>query len=183
MAGIELKITSVDFPMDELVKEIKEALMADEPKIEVAMKDVQIDARDALSKHIKRDIYDKWNPTEYERRYGNGGLSDLSQSIHEWPVSSGRMILEYTPSGQHPQWDYPKDGDAMISRIETGRGYEWARHPGPRPFWQNFVDEMVNSGFAEAFDAAMFRQFGADYEVGTVVERESSDGDYDKQFG
>jgi hypothetical protein len=177
---MNISITQVDFPTEEITKEMGAALREIEPQIEAAMHDVAGQARESLLKHIYEDVYDKWNPSAYERRYtGSGGLASLYASLTE-SVSSSRILMEYYPSGQHPQWRKPLDGDGMISRIESGTGYEWRKHPGPRPFWTNFVDEMVDRGFGNAFDFAMFAQFGADYEGQTQVEREAIDGDYDK---
>ena len=171
--GVVLKI-NVEFPESELHQEFVEALKNTEPQITAAMESVAAVAKSALRSHIQSDVYDKWNPTVYQR---TGAILNMGESVRE-TVSSSEMTLRYLPDGSSDQWKSPVGGDALVGRIESGSGYEWRRHPGPRPFWKSFVDEMVDGVFASEFDAAMYMQFGADYEGGTVVTRESGDGDY-----
>ncbi|MBQ1945277.1 MAG: hypothetical protein II346_09775 [Ruminococcus sp.] len=171
--GVVLKI-DVEFPETELRQEFVEALKNTEPQITSAMESVAAVAKSALRAHIQSDVYDKWNPTEYVR---TGAIINMGESVRE-TVSSSEMTLRYLPDGSSEQWQNPVGGDALVERIESGTGYEWRKHPGPRPFWKSFVDEMIGGAFASEFDAAMYMQFGADYEGGTVVARESGDGEY-----
>ena len=78
----------------------------------------------------------------------------------------------------------PVHGDDLIRRIETGRGYDY--HPSskdphpftePRPFWANFVAEMLEGG---EFDRAVKSAFAAEgIDIQDVhTERENSDGNY-----
>lgn len=175
MAGVSLTF-KMDFPQSEIWEELWAEFRKDEPKLQAAMQEVAAATLETLKEHIQKDVYDKWNPTTYVRRKESGGLIDFS---HIDPsVGSGGMTVYYAPSGASEQWDNPLDSNGLIGRIESGSGYEWYRHPGPRPFWKNFVNDMVNEKFATAYDFAMSAQFGSDYEGGTVVERESGDGDY-----
>lgn len=171
--GVVLKIDVV-FPEEELRQEFVAELRNTEPQITSAMESVAAVAKSALQSHIQSDVYDKWNPTTYVR---TGAIINMGESVRE-TVSSSEMTLRYLPDGSSDQWQNPVGGDALVARIESGSGYEWRRHPGPRPFWKSFVNEMVNGVFASEFDAAMAMQFGADYEGGTVVSRESGDGEY-----
>lgn len=175
MAGVSLTF-NIDFPQSEIWKELMTEFQNEEPKLQAAMQEVADATLETLKEHIKKDVYDQWNPTEYVRRYESGGLIDFSP-IHP-NVGSGELTIRYQPDGSSSQWRDPASGDALIGRIESGNGYEWRRHPGPRPFWQNFVNEMIDSKFAAAYDLAMMAQFGSDYEGGTVVERQAGDGDY-----
>lgn len=180
MAGTGIKISfQMDFPEEEIVSEMKDSVKdIEQVVLERALRSVAKDAKEALMRHIREDVYDKWNPKYYERRYtGSGGLLSMYAGLTEF-VSSGSMRLEYLPSGEQYQWENPANNDELIRRIETGRGYEWRKHPGPRPFWNNFVDEMVDRQFADSFDRSMEQQLGEDYIGGTTVEREPIDGVY-----
>ena len=77
---------------------------------------------------------------------------------------------------------YPVHGDDLIGRIENWNprySYPPRRKRLPaRPFWRNFVSEMVDDGMAEHFFARAMREQGDDViEDGSIV-RESGDGDY-----
>ena len=175
MAGTGIRLSfKVEFNENELKQEIANWGSTEmNPALAVANSAVAAIAKDALRKHIQTDVYDAWTPKEYIR---TGGIID--GSAIESTSGPALMILEHFPSGESEQWERPVSGDAMIARVENGSGYEWRRHPGPRPYWKNFVNEMVDTGFAAAFDASMSAQLGANYEGGTIVERESGDGDY-----
>lgn len=78
----------------------------------------------------------------------------------------------------------PVHGDDLIRRIETGRGYDYrpsskTKHPftEPRPFWGNFVTELIEGG---GFDKAVQDAFKAEgIEITDVhAERERGDGNY-----
>lgn len=113
----------------------------------------------------------------------------------------GQTSFHYLPSGEHsvkrwssttPQAYLDKvrlhppiinvDGDELIRRIETmNPRYNWKRPDlRPRPFWQNFVDEMIDGGKAEEIfvDGMNFYASQLEVEAGGGVERESGDGDY-----
>lgn len=175
MAGTGITISfRVDYPEAEIKNEFGKALHETEPMITAALQSVAGAAKASLQSHIQTDVYDKFQPREYIR---TGAIINMGEAVRE-TVSSAEMTLRYLPDGSSDQWRNPVGGDALIERIESGSGYEWRRRPGPRPFWQAFVDEMIDSSFASTFDASMSAQFGADYEGGTVVEREAGDGEY-----
>lgn len=72
----------------------------------------------------------------------------------------------------------PVHRNELIRRIESGKGYDWKRHPGKRPFWQNFVNEMVDDGMLEYFFAKAMREQGEDVVEDGSLFRESTDGSY-----
>ena len=113
----------------------------------------------------------------------------------EWGVS-----LEYLPSGSHSgkfgeffpesylkEKDIPPDapikpnpvhGDDLIRRIETASGYDWKYHGDRRPFWYNFVEELIATGFSDALQKALeLEGYEVTPEAGDV-QREIDDGAY-----
>lgn len=176
MAGTGIRLSfKVDFNEAELRQELGAAMRETEPAITAASQAVGEAAKEVLFSHLKSDVYAKWKPKSYQRRYEDGLMSENAITIS---ASSGLMELRYKPDGSSEQWRHPASGDALIGRIEGGKGYEWRRHPGARPFWKAFTDEMIDSQMASVFDSTMSAQLGEIYEGGTVVERESGDGEY-----
>lgn len=69
------------------------------------------------------------------------------------------------------------DGNALIRRIETGKGYDW-EFDKERPFWTRFVEEMVDSGgFENALNGALAFE-GIEVERSEPVVRTPEDGVY-----
>ena len=126
--------------------------------IAVACDGIVSETRDRLKQHIKKDVYDQWFPTEYIRREENGGLMDESEMKFQVPPPAFRgktfaagFRLTYQPWGDSDQWEQPLSGNGLIGRIVSGEVYEWKKHPGPRPFWHNFAEEMIDQNeFGEA---------------------------------
>lgn len=152
----------------------------------VALDGVITITKDRIKSHVKKDVYDKWNPTEYERRREHGGIIDVEGATRVTGPQIGMIgktpavafSLNYKPDGESYQWERPRDGDYLIQRIETGEGYEWGTHPGARPFWQNFVNEMIDQN--ELGDA-LYREMialGIEIDGFPSVSRESGDGEY-----
>lgn len=177
MSGIGASLLfTLDFPASEIRNEfLNELKNTVTPALESAMNDVLAESKSILASHVQKDVYDKWTPSTYQR---SGELKDIESTTRGSYADAQTMRLEYEPSGESEQWQNPLNDNDLIRRIESGSGYEWYPHPGARPFWRNFVNEMIESGFASAFDNAMFFKFGSDYEGATSVERESVDGDY-----
>lgn len=99
---------------------------------------------------------------------------DHSGTTADLPVDSDY----YDADNSKPLKPNPVHGDALIRRIETGRGYDWKRSPKARPFWQNFVDEMIEDNMLEHLFAEAMRLQGLDVlEDGSLV-RETTDGEY-----
>ena len=56
-------------------------------------------------------------------------------------------------TGEKPIKPNPVHGDALIKRIQTGKGYDWKCSPGPRPFWDNFINEENNGKIIDRFNS------------------------------
>lgn len=70
-----------------------------------------------------------------------------------------------------------KHGNELIRRIETGEGYDW-NYDRPRPFWSNFVNEMIEGGeFEDALVRALSFE-GFEASASGNVTRDSEDGVY-----
>lgn len=145
---------------------------------------------DELKSQIERNVYDKWpNVKEYQRRWDSGGLLDVKSYLTYSPLDCGdngnnihaSVELEYSPSGDHPQWEESAEENEFIHRVESGEGYEWKTYDPPqRPFWRPFVYSMEGrSKIADAIDgelASRLKDF--DYEGGVSIELQRGDGDY-----
>lgn len=148
-------------------------------------------AKDKLIERIWEDVYNAFGePKDYHRRYGKG-LLDMENSLyfnHDEAANDSAFYVEdtmlYHPHGDSPQWDDPAYGDKMIDRIENDKGYEWEIDVGPRPYWTNFVDRMLNysTGFADAgqrvADVLSAEGMEVVYAGLTEVRDERGDGDY-----
>lgn len=124
-------------------------------------------AKPHLKDRIEKDVYKVYSPTVYKRRSDDQslGVSLAAQAIAE-PYSSvikpgGGNVngtlqitsrLYYNPQGNHKRkkW-HTADYYDLIGRIEKkDPPYTWGQAQVPeRPFWQNFVDEMVGGGELE----------------------------------
>lgn len=153
-----------------------------------------------LKDHIQNDVYNKWEEGEYVRRKENGGIIDVNRYATALPgdkdflAMDGNLeynaVLTYLPKGDSPQWEEPADGDELIARIESQNPpYELPKHPGNRPFWRYFMQDMVLDGilaehFAERLNAE--NGAGALFDKGVIsrsdIEKDSSDGDIEGDY-
>lgn len=115
------------------------------------------DMRLCLQDHVEYDVYSKFQPIEYVRRGESGGLADMraSATVYSDERDGGmNLTLLYQPSGaadgEGEPVDPHVDGDDLIDRIEKrDPEYNWTRKPPKRPFFSNFVQEMIDGGRAE----------------------------------
>ena len=135
---------------------------------------------DDMEKNV--DLYPKSIPGKAEITFSykpNGSHSGTFGDFYD-----EKKLLRIHKKASDPVKPNPVHGDDLIRRIETGRGYDYrpsskAKHPftEPRPFWANFVAEMLEGG---GFDGALKRAFRAEgIEITDVhTERENGDGNY-----
>ena len=122
---------------------------------------LQDDMKVCLHEHIDSDVYGAFEPAAYVRRGDDGGLSDMEKNTSSSPPPSEfgggvTVRLDYTPDGQTDgmgrELTVHADGDSLIGRIEhrtPDYNRNRIRSPGDRPFFRNFVQEMVDGGRAE----------------------------------
>lgn len=114
---------------------------------------VGAEMRNRLKFHIDNDWYHQYEPRVYKRRtdrpqYGTP-LGD-DKNIDD-VVTGLKLEFSYEPTGEHSveHW-HARDGDELIEFIQLGD-----LNMPPRPFWNNFVDEMRNGAIIKAFADAM----------------------------
>lgn len=187
MGEIGISVTASELNYQALTEDLGNILSA-EAMGRVA-NEVYGDMKDSLQEHIRTDVYSEYKPKVYKRRreYAGFGPALINIDRNSVPIikpgkGGAQVGIIYMPSGEHERerW-HTADGDDLIGRIEKkDPPYTWdakKRKPiPPRPFWQNFVDEMVGSGFA----ASVSRAFkGEGIEISDIsVEREPEDGNY-----
>lgn len=182
MAQIELNIhetwgESLESDFDAFKTELAAA-------IGKAMDDVGANMQEALARHIETDVYAAYKPRMYVRRYDNGGLVAQARTARIYNHGAG-VSIEYKPDGMHPTvpgWN-KVHGDDLIGRIEKhDPEYNWLPKKGKkipnRPFWQNFVDEMVDDGELERLFQDAMANRGITIEIGEGVTKEPNDGHY-----
>lgn len=148
--------------------------------VSMTIPDIGADMQDALKQRVKTDVYDAYNPIKYKRR-GDDGLGAQAEKAKIYNHGAG-LSIEYKPSGEHSHANWhTADADELISRIETKRPpyFKRAQRKVPqRPFWYNFVSEMVDDATAEFYFANAMRRLGEDIIEDKNVIRETGDGDY-----
>lgn len=115
------------------------------------------DMRSCLEDHIESDVYDEFQPLEYVRRRDSGGLLDMGANTTVYSderLGGMELTLLYQPDGSRDgEGNEIKDavsGDDLVNRIEKkDPEYNWTRKPKKRPFFRNFVEEMIEGRRAE----------------------------------
>lgn len=129
---------------------------------------LQEDMKSCLTEHLVDDVYDAYTPKSYFRRLSDGGLLDIDKNTAGSRVptvtNDGVEIeLRYEPDGRTNGLGmavYPHvDGDELIGRIENkSPDYNWDGDMDSipkRPFFHNFVEEMIEGRAERTMTAAM----------------------------
>lgn len=156
MAKLMGKFSGFEQDMAALEKQVKDAFRASRPALAEEM-------RQCLREHVVEDVYDKLVPEEYVRRRGTKGLADMNASatVYSDERDGGmNLTLLYHPSGATDGNGEPidphVDGDDLVNRIEKNDpAYNWGRRPKNRPFFRNFVEEMLGGRAEETLVRAM----------------------------
>ena len=143
------------------------------------------DMRSCLEDHIEADVYDEFQPQKYVRRRDSGGLSDMQANTTVYSdegLGGMELTLLYQPDGSRDgegsEIEDAVSGDDLVSRIEKkDPEYNWRRKPKKRPFFRNFVEEMIEGRRVE--DTLVAAMNAADPALGLAadgdVTRESDD--------
>lgn len=136
--------------------------------------------KDLLEAHIQHDVYDVYRPKAYTRRSENNfgsqypPLKDIEANAFTFEKGAG-VTIDYKPSGDHPNPEWAeRDGDELVKFIETTPS-----RPFPRPFWQKYVDDVVDG--IEVYSAFADEMASVGIEIendGMLIEREADDGQY-----
>jgi hypothetical protein len=115
-------------------------------------------ARNTLKEHVIDDVYDKYEPTQYQRQGADGGLMD-DKNIYAGLVDDGELVVRSTRVDE----DDPRKDIASI--VEFGTGYTWEKskiyhmQPFPRPFHAETAKELDEKGLAKnALEKGLNRQ-------------------------
>ena len=151
---------------DTVGKELDDALYEMKKPIRKGLETAGYAMAPALKQHIADDWYDAWGPPrKYLRRtdypeYGEG----LYEQVKEAEIHDDSVLFEYLPNGEYRRASgaiaNTASGDDLINIIQYNRGWEYkpsldrqGREIMPRPFWNNFVEEMKNGILLDAFEA------------------------------
>lgn len=154
-----VKITIRDFGVAE--KELNDALYEMKKPIQRGLQTAATTFAPVLRQHIADDWYDAWGPPrKYLRRtdYPEYGESLYAQ-VEEATVRDGSVEFVYLPNGQHRLSGESASGDELIRIIQNNSEWEYkptydrqGREIMPRPFWNNFVEEMKDGILMDAFE-------------------------------
>ena len=168
----------------DLNKEVQVQMKALMNIFEAAAWDAFAETKEKLKSHIQSDVYDKWDPKDYVRRGESGGLGDIEYNTKgtkepytqtEGDNFAAGFNLRFMPDGTSDQWDEPLSGNWFTRRVESGEGYEWKRHPGPRPFWTNMINELIDgNGYGDIVQRSL-QMYGVNVD-GFIEVRRSRDG-------
>lgn len=115
------------------------------------------EVRDTIQKHVNRDVYDAYSPTQYNRRGSSGGLIDENNIVGEI-ISDGMLFTKNIAEANTPfkGHSYSTDDDTMFGRwINDGLVYNFNGSTDPwteaRPFIDNAREELAkNEGHYKA---------------------------------
>jgi hypothetical protein len=111
-------------------------------------------ARDTMSKHVMSDVYQAYEPTQYQR------TGDLYKDISTAMKNDNTLEIENIARDE-------ETGRLIAPVVESGEGYEWEKsriyqmQPFPRPFVENTAKEL-ESGLAKEALADGLRKQGLD---------------------
>lgn len=175
-------IESIQEDYDEFNRKVSRAT-------EYGLKALASELTPALQRHIQSDVYAAYTPKQYQRRYvyPQYGRSIYSEKNMSWNLvnrSGGQRSVEFTyePNGRnthYPNSDYFVDGDSLITVLQEDRGYLWLKSGSigkERPFWRNFVDEVVQSG--DQWFVAGFNRFDPSIQTKSDGKLVSQTNDY-----
>lgn len=116
---------------------------------------------------LRRDWYNKYTPSIYERRTDDPSKGTPLGSIDNFDETytdpqNQTLHFVYNPTGTHENIDWSnRSGNNLIEWIQKKHEYKIPGSEEPyltipaRPFWNNFIDEEINGGIMSKFIKAM----------------------------
>ena len=149
-----------------ICKNLKELEKELYDRINVAL-DVEVAdiVKEVMTDHIIQDVYYKYNPAVYQRRYNNGGLLD-PENIIDTMCDDGELLVQNVTLGSDTYYipNIEKtftsaNADKFITPIiEYGQGYDVVDIE-PRPFMQNTHDDLKQNHYhTEALKQGLKKQ-------------------------
>lgn len=114
---------------------------------EVAQNECKEIIRKTMQKHIDSDIYDKYDPTQYDRRDMDGGF--IADENIDIDINSSNNGVNITATDIATGVD-DAYGKPIIGIIETGIGYTWSHQPPARPFLERTAEELKGGKLEQA---------------------------------
>lgn len=134
-----------------------------------------------LYEHLESDVYAAYKPSLYLRRRDD---PELGESLEAFGRNTKKtqtpdtITVDYSPDGEHPQFERPLHGDDLIRRIEQGGKWEWRnKHMKARPFMKRMTEELIEGGRAEQWLVEALNTANADLnaQIDMNAQRESRD--------
>ena len=134
-------------------------IAAFEAKLGAAVEDtmereVFLNAGLAIVQSVFPNVYERYDPDEYVRRYEEGGLADprnMEITERRYDRAGGRYEIEVRNTTEGV------DGEGPIDQvIEKGVGYDWKgsriyrQQPYPRPFYEAAEKIAAEGGYVES---------------------------------
>lgn len=166
-----------------LEDDLKKMLPKIQKAIGVGLKVVQSDMQDCLQDWVQYEVYDGYNPTEYQRRGYNGGM--IADNSMMGIIRGNSLTFSYWFSGYNEAYPYsPRyyTADEIIKTIQSGNNYLWnvqGKDIPERPFWDDFLNEQINKGRAEITLARAMRNY--DNELNVQADGNISDDGKDSR--
>lgn len=175
--------------MERLNAEVSSALGDVEKKIPGALQFVGAEMQDALVRHLWEDWYEAWGPPlDYGRDTDkNPAKSLISKKRMFVEVNGGTLLFDYLDTKRRAKYSALngevagpwREPDQVIKIISRNAGWEFEPHEDligrpimRRPFWNNFVKEMMNGGLIDSFVIGMQFQ-------GETVQKEKKDVEFE----
>lgn len=146
-----------------LVEELNAAADDVKKKIPGALQFVGADMQESLMRHLREDWYEAWGePLVYERDADKRpARSIMSKTRMHVEVDGEKLLFDYMDNKRIASGSWTED-DQVIKVIGSNSGWQFppkrdifGRYVMPRPFWNNFVNEMKNEGIMQSFITGM----------------------------
>lgn len=100
------------------------------------MNEVAENVKDEMIDAVQTSVYSVYDPVEYNRRYGKGGLG-ARENIKVDEIDNGIMLKDIAPL-DNGRTDYALD-DIIVNRGVLG-------YPQGRDFYSETIEQMENNG-------------------------------------